>query len=765
MTVLPLADDLADRIAGEVTEDGTRLVTGACILCELNCGVRIELDGRRFVRTGGDKEHPASQGYTCEKARRLDHYQNFEGRLTSPLRRRDDGTFEEVDWDTAIAGVAADLARVRDDHGGTSILYYGGGGQGNHLAGAYGKATRAALGSKVVSTALGQEKTGEFWVDGHLFGSSTCHTTGGWEEAEVLVFLGKNPWISHGVERARIVLKEAADDPSRTVVVIDPRRSETAAVADVHLAPRPGTDANLLAAMLGMLVGEDLLDRTWLDAHATELDAVVAVVQDLDVDAHVAATGLDGDDVRALVRRIADASSVSIYEDLGVQQGRHSTLNSYLEKLLYLLTGNFGVAGGMNLHTAMAPLMGSHSRHRSPVNDRVLASGILACNHIPDEILTDHPDRFRALIVESGNPAHSVADSARMREAIAALDVVVTIDVAMTETARLSDWVLPAASQYEKAEATFFTMDFPDNTFHLRHAILDPLPGTLPEAEIHRRLCHALGVLDDVDLDALRAAAEDGLDAYAAAMFGMAGTTPAILQYGAVILYETLGPVLPPELREGAVLFALCHAAVARWGDAIAGAGIEPNGNALFTAVLEARSGLVFSSDEDASVTFDRLAHDDGRVHLAIDELLVALRDLPTSVAVDDDFPLLLAAGERRSYTANTIFRDPDWRRRDREGALRVHPDDAAAAGIADGDRVLVTTAAGTVEAVAEVTADAARGQMGLPNGAGLTPGPSETFEPTGTAPNDLTSSDHLDPIIGTPLHKHVPARLEPLPA
>ena len=118
----------------------------ACILCSINCGIEVQLEGGHIVRVRGDKAHPGSRGYICEKPARLDHYQNGRHRLASPLRRRADGSFEAVDWDTAIAGVAADFARVRQAFGGESILYYGGGGQGNHLPGAYARATRAALG-------------------------------------------------------------------------------------------------------------------------------------------------------------------------------------------------------------------------------------------------------------------------------------------------------------------------------------------------------------------------------------------------------------------------------------------------------------------------------------------------------------------------------------------------------------------------------------------------------------------------------------------
>jgi anaerobic selenocysteine-containing dehydrogenase len=117
-----------------------------CILCETNCGIEVRLDGRRSEQIRGDREHIGSKGYTCEKALRLDHYQNGRHRLTSPMRRCSDGTYEAVDWDTAIREVAAGLAKVRDTHGGESILYYGGGGKGDHLGGAYSTATRAALG-------------------------------------------------------------------------------------------------------------------------------------------------------------------------------------------------------------------------------------------------------------------------------------------------------------------------------------------------------------------------------------------------------------------------------------------------------------------------------------------------------------------------------------------------------------------------------------------------------------------------------------------
>src|SRR4051794_11760352 len=476
----------------------------ACILCECNCGIEVELEGRTLARIRGDKAHPGSQGYTCNKAMRLDHYQNGSHRLTTPLRRTADGTYEEVDWDTAIADIAARFKAISDEHGGETIFYYGGGGQGNHLGGAYSGAFLRALGSRYRSSALAQEKTGEGWVEHALYGS---HTRGEFEHAEVSVFIGKNPWMSQSFPRARVVLREIAKDPDRSMVVIDPVVTDTAKLADFHLRVRPGTDAWCLSAMVGVLVQEDLVDQEFVAEHVNGAEGVLERFGQVDVSRYAGYCGVDEALIRAAARRIAGAESVSAFEDLGIQQGPSSTLCSYVNRMLWILTGNFGNPGGMHLHTSFVNLFRDRTVRRTPVTGERILAGLVPCNVIPDEILTDHPKRFRAMIVESSNPAHSLADSQRFREAFEALDLVLVIDVAMTETARQADYVLPAASQYEKAEATFFNLEFPRNVFQLRAPILEPPPGPLPEPEIHRRLVRALGALRDEDLADLHAAA------------------------------------------------------------------------------------------------------------------------------------------------------------------------------------------------------------------------------------------------------------------
>ena len=437
----------------------------ACIICSINCGLEIKTEDGRITKIKGDKDNPISQGYICEKSQRMDFYQNGADRLDSPKRRKADGTYENIDWDTAFREIAEKLKAIKKQHGGESILYYGGGSQGNHLGGTYADSTIKALGIQYRSNALAQEKTGEGWVQGKMAGAPVH---GDFEHCEVAVFLGKNPWQSHGFARTRVTLREIQNDPNRAMIVIDPRRSETAKMADYHLAVKPGTDAWCLSALSAILVQENLVAKDWLAEHTTGYEAVEAALRKIDISKYATFCGVDESLLRSAARRIAIAKSVSMIEDLGVQMNLHSTLNSYLNRLVWLLTGNYAKKGANN---AFAPFFNLSNSTRSaskkagagnPVaprkwthslvtNSKVIM-GLIPCNVIPDEILSNHPKRFRAMLIESANPVHSLADSQRMRQSLRALDCSVVIDVAMTETARQADYVLPASSQFEKAE-------------------------------------------------------------------------------------------------------------------------------------------------------------------------------------------------------------------------------------------------------------------------------------------------------------------------
>jgi anaerobic selenocysteine-containing dehydrogenase len=459
---------------------------------------------------------------------------------------------------------------------------------------------------------------------------------------------------------------------------------------------------------------------------------------------------------------------------------RHSTLASYLEKLVWVLTGNFGKPGAQYAPTSMVALArgdvgggkgGATGKGRaggggaaSPVAGARIIGGLVPCNVIPEEILTDHPARYRAMLVESGNPAHSLADSSRMREALAALDLVVVIDVAMTETARLAHYVLPAPSQYEKWEATFFNFEFPANVFHLRRPLLTAPEGVLPEPEIHARLVEALGVVTEDDLAPLRAAAADGRAQFAEAFFAATAANPTLGALAPIVLYRTLGPTLPDRAASAAILWGAAHRCAMSFPDSVRRAGFEGEGmelgERLFDAVLASPSGIRFTVDEYED-SWRRVRTEDGRFHLAIPELLAELAELDDPPASDPAYPFVLSAGERRSFTANTIFRDPTWRKRDPGGALRMHPGDAERIGVADGGHARLTTKRGTVEVLVELSEVMQPGHISLPNGMGVDYPAEDGVVAAGVAPNELTAGEDRDWLAGTPWHKHVPARLE----
>ena len=749
----------------------------ACMLCSINCGLKVQTRDGHIVKVIGDKDHPISQGYVCEKAQRIDYYQNGADRLSSPMRRKADGTYEAVDWDTAIREVSERLQAVKQQHGGERILYYGGGGQGNHLGGSYTDALLKALGVRYRSNALAQEKTGEFWVGGKMLGAG-AH--GDFEHAEVSVFIGKNPWQSHGFARARAVIREIEKDPERSMIVIDPRRSETAQKADIHLQLKPGTDAWLLAALVGILVQNDWVKRDWMAEHTRGFEEIEAHFQNLPLAEYAETCGVSLEQLSDAARKIADAQSVSVFEDLGLQMSVHSTLGSYLQRLIWLTTGNYGKQGTSNAFVPFlslgkaskgetgklgAPVQRSRT---SPVTESKIIIGLIPCNVIPDEILSDHPDRFRAMIVDSGNPIHSLADSQRMREAMRALDFSLVFDVAMTETAREADYVLPCSSQFEKAEATFFNLEFPNNAFHLRQPLFKPHQGTLTEAEINARLLEAMGELGERDYLVLRNAAKLGLAAFAAAFMAQAAISSRLMKYVSVVLYRTLGEILPEGMSTAAVIWGLSMMYIQASPEAAKRAGfggpLPLAANKLFKSILNSPSGLIFAKS-NFEESWQAIRQPGQRINLFIPELMEELLSLDQGLEqFDSDYPFILSAGERRSETANTAIRNPAWHKKGLYAALRMSPEDAEKLGCENGELVRLSTARASGEVYLEINDMMQPGHISLPNGTGIhyTNENGEAIQ-LGLAPNEFTDNQRRDFLAGTPWHKHIPARIERL--
>ncbi len=748
----------------------------ACILCSINCGITIEVDNQQFLKIKGDEFNPKSEGYICQKAAQLNFYQNHLGRLTQPLSKNQDNRHIEISWDKAIKEVADKLNAIRKAYGNHSIAYYGGGGQGNHLCQIYSSSFRETIGIQYLYTALAQEKTGDFWVNGKLFGKQSCHISEDIENADYVLFIGTNPFQSHGFPRSRKVLSEIVKDPNRKMVVIDPRKTKTAEKADYHLQLRPGTDAFLLSAMIAIIIKEKLVDIDFINEHTIDFEKIKKHFKNLSIKEYIEKAGLDYEIVKKITTDFAKSKKACVRVDLGIQQSIHSTLNSYLEKLLFIITGNFGRKGTNNIHTQLVPIVG-HSNEpenggkTTKITGMREISNFFPPNILPAEIDNEHPDRIRALIVDSSNPILTAADSKAYIKAFEKLDLLVVIDIANTETAKMADYVLPAQSQFEKWEASFFTLDFPTNYFQLRNPLVKPVGNTLSEPEIYKRILIAM-VLFPKRLPFLQFTAKIHSRFPSFAIFPISlkiylTLFPKFKKSILIVLYETIGKTLKDGAKNAAMLWGVSHLYARKYRKAVLRTGLKGKGfrlgEALFYKILESKSGLEISKHNFNEV-WKLLKTKDKKIHLHIPEMITALNDLKTEQIKTDDYPFILAAGERRLYNANQIYRDPNWRKKDMEGALRIHSADALKIGLIDEKYALVKSK--THQIKVKVTYDNAMhlGFVSLPHGYGFDYVDAENptiVKQNGPKINLLTSSNNCDPITKTPYHKYVPVSIE----
>ena len=739
----------------------------ACILCYANCGLEVQTDGRHITKVKGDREHPRSAGYVCQKAARITYYQNETERLRSPLKRQPDGSFVAIDWDTACREIAEKMLAIRDSYGPRSLGYYGGGGQGNHSAGGYGIMMMRALGSTEFYSSIAQEKSGRFWVNGKMFGAQNCNHTIQAEHADLLLVWGGNIWQSQCEPGARTHLKDAAKTPHKKIIVVDPVRTRDAEFADLHLQIKPGTDTYLMGAMLKMLLAADGFDQAFIAEHTVGWEDVRPEMEKIPVAQWIAHTGLAMQDVERAVEMIVAAEAMTLRTELGIEMGRHSTLNSYLGNLLFLATGNFGRPGTHAIHTWLQPLIGNSKGARSLVTDMEEIVGVYPPNRFAQEVLSEQPERLRAMLIDSSNPANSAANTLATERALQALELLVVVDVAMTETAALADYVLPAASQYEKWEYTYFTFSFPRNYFHLRAPLFEPLEGTRVEADIYADLARRLGLLPAAErLDDLRGLAGRDRGAFAKAFRALCGESREYASIASLLLYLSLGKSLENGAASAAILWPACHRLVARSAAAVRRAlDSELDGpelaEALFEKILSSPSGVAFTHNEFADV-WDLLGYPDQKIRLHIPEMIDWMNTLdPSTEQSDPDYPFIVSLGQRRQYNANQIIRTPVWRGRDVDGKLRIHPSDLAALGAEDGAWITVETRTGSLSALAEADPSLRPGYATLPHGYGMSY-PLADGERVHIGPriNVLSASEDCDPIGATPYHKNVAARL-----
>jgi anaerobic selenocysteine-containing dehydrogenase len=770
-----------------IPETAKNLAT-VCVLCSHNCGLRVDVEGGHITEVRADDGSPITHGYVCNKGFSIGHYVDHAQRLTQPLRRLPDGTFEPVSWDEASTEIARRLGAVKEAHGGRAIAFVGFGGQANHLGVFYGLSFMRAVGSHRWFNAYAQEKTQHHLIDSWLFDAPpSCFFYPDEEHTKYLLTLGSNPKISNRGHNATDTYKDLFKDPTRRLVIADPRVTETTRQADRHLRVTPGTDVYLLLGMAAVIVQRDLVDHEFLAARVTGFDAVRAALADVDVAEMAARCNLSEADLVATATEFATAESAAIAYDLAVEQTWFSTLISYLVRVLVVITGNAGRPGGQVFLESVAPPNRDGQRFEEP--ERAVVSGIqgiralgnwfmFSPNLVPEEIMVEHPDRIRAMIVDSSNPYLSFADTNAWRAARTKLDLMVVIEVSMTETAREADFVLPAPVGYEKWEIAAFPEGYPEVMTQLRPPVVPGPAQALPEGEVYARIAEKMNLFGEVPTELHELAAEastpEGAERFFFRLSELARTdekgTPRMLFWA----YRTLGTHLAsPQLTQVWVqtllnAFSRPAAVLRTLGDEWRDRSPFAIARELFRRMMEHPEGVEIARVAPATCLDDHIGWDDKKIRLAPEPMLGEIeRAIETDVPHDPDFPFMLGCGLRTRWTANTIQRDPKWRKgRGPHCALHLSPLDAERLGVTNGDAMWLSTLRNRVTLPAEVDRNVADGHVWIPNGFGMEY-PKDEADPDGPRErqgvnlNELTDAAYRDPITGCPYHKVVPCRVE----
>jgi anaerobic selenocysteine-containing dehydrogenase len=690
---------------------------GVCNLCEAICGLVFTLDGDRVTAVKGDPDDPLSRGHICPKAVALQDVHEDPDRLRRPVRRigRD---WHEVSWDEALDLVATNLARAVNEHGRDALAIYLGNPNVHSLGSmTHGTAMVKSFRTRNKYSATSVDQLPAQLVAYLMYGHQLLLPVPDIDRTDLFLVLGANPMASNGS------LMTVPDFPARLrelkarggrMVVVDPRRTETAKAAHEHHFVRPGSDAFVLLAMLHVLFAEGL---TTPPAYVDGVDAVRAAVEPFTPERAETASGIAADDVRRLARELAAARSAAVYGRVGVSTQEFGLVATWAVQLLNLVTGNLDRPGGVMLTRPAVDAVGRgligrghHDVWRSRVRGLPEFAGELPVATLADEITTPGEGQVRALLTVAGNPVSSTPDGRRLAEAISTLDFVAAVDVYVNETTRLADVILPPTGALERDhyDLVFHTLAV-RNTARFTPALFEKPAGTMHDWEIYREI-----VLRTQRLLTSRRPRRARL-AQAARM--RVSPTRTI-----DLLLRTSKPRLSVRrLRRGPVDLGPLRPCLP-----------------------------------------ERLQTKDGRVHAAPQQVLDDLARLDAAPVATDG---LVLVGRRHQRDNNSwMHNTPRLTKGRPRHQLYMHPTDLAERAIADGAVVRVASAVGTVEVEVRASDDMMPGVVSLPHGYGhRQPGVRmrRAVELPGASMNDLTDPSVLD-ASGNAVLSGVPVTVTP---
>ncbi|MFF6950079.1 molybdopterin oxidoreductase family protein [Streptomyces iakyrus] len=737
----------------------SRTALRICPLCEATCGLTLTIEGTRVTHARGDRDDVFSQGFICPKGASFGAVDSDPDRLRTPLVRRD-GELREATWEEAFDAVAAGIRPVVERHGPNSVGVVLGNPNVHTMAGAlYPPVLLAGLGTRSVFTASTVDQMPKHVSSGLLFGDANAIPVPDLDRTGHLLLIGANPLESNGS------LCTAPDFPGKlkalkarggTLVVIDPRRTRTAKLADRHIAVRPGTDALLLAAMAQVLFEEGLTEPA---PYVQGVEELADAIREFTPEAVAEACDVEAGAIRALARDLAAAPAAAVYGRIGSCTVPHGTLASWLVDVLNILTGNLDRPGGALFPQAATdktprpagPGRGfALGRWHSRVSRHPEAKGELPLSALAEEIdtATEEGEPVRALIAVAANPVLSAPDGDRLDKALDSLDFMVSVDPYLNETSRHADVVLPPPppSQSPHHDFAFNTLAVRNQVRYTRPAV--PLePGRMAETEILARLILAVTGMHGADPAAVDQMVIDQT-------LGKAVKEPHSPVHGGDPreLAARLGGDTGPERRLDMML------RLGPYGD---GFGVRPDGLSL-DKLLAHPHGIDLGPLEPRLP--QPLKTRSGRVEL-----------LPGPIA--DDLPRLRAAlaerpeglvlvGRRHLRSNNSWMHNvPALTGGSNRCTLHIHPEDAERLGVEDGAAVRVKGAGGQVTAPAEVTDTIRRGVVSLPHGWGHNrPGTRLSHASTdpGVNVNQLLDGRLLDPLSGNAVLNGVPVEVAP---
>ncbi len=749
-----------------------RIEYRTCPLCEATCGLALTLRGDELTAVRGDEDDVFSAGFICPKGAGLKALHEDPDRIRTPLRRGDDGGFEPIGWDAAFAEIDERLSTILTRDGrNAAAVYLGNPSAHNTSALLYSRVLIRALGTRNVFSASTIDQFPKQMAAALMFGGGLSVPVPDVDRTDHLLVLGANPLASNGslmtAPDMRGRLRRIRERGGR-VVVIDPRRSRTAELADEHHFIRPGTDALLLFAIVHVLFDEGLAAPGAIAAHVNGVDEVRALSEDFSPEAVAATCGIDADTIRRLARELAIAPSAAVYGRIGTTTQEFGTLASWLVDVCNALTGNLDRTGGAMFPAAAAGASNTRGepghgrgttfgRWHSRVRGLPEVFGELPAAALAEEIDTPGDERVRALFTIAGNPVISTPNSGRLDAALDALELMVSVDIYVNETTRHADFILPGPSPLERSHYDVALYQFAvRNVANYSPATLS---GEVPDEwrTLLRLAGAAAGAGPDVDVDTLD---EQVALELARREVTLADSPVAGLEAAELLARLVDGAGQP---RSGPERMLDLMLRCGPYGD---GFGARPDGPRLnLDALIAAPHGV------DLGPLHPRIPEvlrtPSGRVELAPDPVVA---DVPRlRAALERPAPEMLLIGRRQLRSNNSWMHNlPLLAKGPVRCTAHVHPDDARRLGLRDGEPAVVSSRTGSLQVPVEITDAIMPGVISIPHGWGHdAPGSalSVAVQRPGANSNLLADELVLDVPSGNAVFNGIPVQLAPVAA